>query len=64
VHDNRTLKRVGQRPVLGAVSMVLNPQAIARRRRGRFVFFGGLSGLAATYGVTAAAVLLRGMLPF
>jgi hypothetical protein len=64
VHDNRGLKRVGGRPVLGAVSLLLNPQTLARRRRTRLLFFGGVGGLAATYSAVVAVVFLRGMLPF
>jgi polysaccharide chain length determinant protein (PEP-CTERM system associated) len=64
VHDNRSLKRVGGRPVLGAVSLLLNPQTLARRRRTRLLFFSGVGGLAATYSAVVAAVFLRGMLPF
>ncbi len=62
-YDNRGLKRIGQRPVLGAVSMLASPESLKRRRRRRVLFFGGLGGLAATYGVAIAAVFLRGLLP-
>jgi polysaccharide chain length determinant protein (PEP-CTERM system associated) len=64
VHDNRGLRRVGARPVLGAVSLVLNPKVLARRRRTALLFLGGVGGLAATYSAAIAAVFLRGMLPF
>jgi hypothetical protein len=64
VHDNRSLKSVGGRPVLGAVSMLLNPETLARRRRAALLFFGGVGGLAATYSAVIAAVFLRSMLPF
>jgi polysaccharide chain length determinant protein (PEP-CTERM system associated) len=64
VHDNRGLLRVGARPVLGAVSLVLNPKVLARRRRTALLFLGGVGGLAATYSAAIAAVFLRGMLPF
>ncbi|HZM35237.1 MAG TPA: XrtA system polysaccharide chain length determinant [Burkholderiales bacterium] len=64
VHDGRTLKRIAGRPVLGAVSLLLNPQTLARRRRSWLWFFGGVGGLAASYSVAIAAVFLRGMLPF
>lgn len=63
-HDSRGLKRVGQRPVLGAVSLVLNDSVLARRRRSRTLFVGGLGVLAATYGGVIGAVFLRGLLPF
>ena len=64
VHDNRALRRVGARPVLGAVSLVLSPHVLARRRRSALLFLGGVGGLAATYSAAIAAVFLRGMLPF
>jgi polysaccharide chain length determinant protein (PEP-CTERM system associated) len=64
VHDSRTLKRVGKRPVLGAVSIVPGPEVLARRRRSSVAFVGGVSGLAVTYGATVAVVFLRGLLPF
>jgi hypothetical protein len=63
VHDSRGLKRVGQRPVLGAVSLMPSPETLRRRRRSRVLFFGGLGGLAATYSAAIAAVFLRGLLP-
>jgi polysaccharide chain length determinant protein (PEP-CTERM system associated) len=63
-HDHGGLKRTIQRPVLGAVSLVANSAVLARRRRSRLLFAGGLGGLAATYSVAIAAVFLRGSLPF
>ena len=63
-HDTRGLKRVGQRPVLGAVSLVLNSAMVAKRRRSRALFVGGLGALAATYGAVIGLVFLRGLLPF
>ena len=33
IHDNRALKRVGQRPVLGAVSLMPSLEVLRRRRR-------------------------------
>ena len=63
-HDSRTLKRVSQRQVLGAVSLVLNPIVLAQRRRSALVFFGGISGLAASYCAAVAAVFFRGILPY
>ena len=64
VHDNRALRRVGNRPVLGGVSLVLSPQVLTRRRRSALLFLGGVGGVAATYSAAIAAVFLRGMLPF
>jgi len=64
VHDNRSLKRVGGRPVLGAISLIVNDAVLAARRRARILFMSGLGGLAATYAAVLAAVFLRGALPF
>lgn len=64
VHDKRTLNRVGGRPVLGAVSLIINDAVLVRRRRARMVFLGGLGGLAATYASIALAVFLQDGLPF
>ena len=58
LHDNKTLQRIGKRPVLGAVSLIGNVAVLARRRRSRLVFLSGLGGLAATYGSVIAMVLL------
>lgn len=59
-HDNRGLKAVGMRPVLGAVSLIRSAQVKAKRRRRAVVFFGGLGGLAASYGLAIAFVFVRG----
>ena len=64
VHDPRSLRRVGGRPVLGAVSLVFTPQTVAKRRRRSIAFYSGIGGLAATYGAVIAVVFLRGALPF
>lgn len=63
-HDGRGLKRAAQRPVLGAVSLVLSDTVVAKRRRSRVVFAGGVTALVATYGAVVAVVFLRGLLPF
>jgi polysaccharide chain length determinant protein (PEP-CTERM system associated) len=63
-HDNQGLKRVGQRPVLGAVSLIPKPSVLAKRRRSRLLFAGGLGGLAATYSAAIAVVFFRGLFPF
>ena len=63
-NDNRTLKRVGQRPVLGAVSMIASNALRKARRRSRWLFAGGLSALAATYSAAIGAVFMRELLPF
>jgi hypothetical protein len=64
VHDSRSLKSIAGRPVLGAVSLLLNPQTLSRRRRSSLWFYSGVGGLAASYSVAIAAVFLRGALPF
>jgi polysaccharide chain length determinant protein (PEP-CTERM system associated) len=63
VYDNRMLRRVSGRPVLGAVSLIVNEAVLAKRRRLRVLFVSGLGGLAATYAGVLAAVFLRGSLP-
>ena len=63
-HDNRGLKQVAQRPVLGAVSVIPSPAILKQRRRSRLLFYGGVGGLAATYSGAIAAVFLRTLLPF
>ena len=64
IHDGRTLKRVGGRPVLGAVSLMPSAAVRLQRRRRRLWFFGGLGGLAAAYATVIVAVFARAMLPF
>jgi len=63
-HDNRNLKTVGKRPVLGSVSLMRSAQVLANARRRAILFFGGLGGLAATYGAAIALVFIRGVTPF
>ena len=64
VHDNRGLKTVGRRPVLGAVSLIRNAQVVAKRRRRAVLFFGGVGGLVATYGAAILIVFVRNIFPF
>ena len=64
LYDSSGLKRIAQRPVLGTVSLVRNPDVITRRRRGALAFLGGLGGLAATYAGVLGVVFFRGLLPF
>ena len=64
LHDHRSLRRVGGRPVLGAVSLLSTPHVMAKRRRRLILFYGGIGGLAATYSAMIGVVFLRGMLPF
>ena len=63
-HDGRGLKKLGQRPVLGSVSMWRTPEVLARRRRGMFAFLGGVGGLGATYAAVLALAFFRTLLPF
>jgi hypothetical protein len=63
-YESRVLKGIGQRPVLGSISLVLNPAIVARRRRINSWFFGGIGALVATCGAVVAAIFLRGLLPF
>lgn len=63
-HDSQNLRRVGQRPVLGAVSLIPSKAVLRKRRRSRLLFFGGVSGLTATYMAAIGMVFLRGLLPF
>lgn len=64
LHDSRGLRRIGRRPVLGAVSMIANAALRVRRRRSALAFFGGLGGLAATCSAVLAIVFVRHLLPF
>jgi polysaccharide chain length determinant protein (PEP-CTERM system associated) len=63
-HDARTLNRITQRPVLGAVSLIRSPQVLSRARRRALAFFGGIGALAATYAGVLALVFFRTLLPF
>jgi polysaccharide chain length determinant protein (PEP-CTERM system associated) len=63
-HDNRGLSRVGQRPVLGAVSLLRSPAVLATRRRRALVFFSGVGSLAAMYSAVLTLVFFRSLLPF
>lgn len=64
-HDNRGLKAIGKRPVLGAVSLIRNAEVLAKQRQRAVVFFGSLGGLAATYAAAIAIVFVRsGLSPF
>lgn len=63
-HEMDGLKRVGQRPVLGALSLMRSPAVLSKRRRRAFAFATGVGGLAATYSAVMAVVFFRGMLPF
>jgi len=47
--DLRSLGAFAERPVLGAVSMVVDDAQRSRHRRGLMLFFGGVGGLLATF---------------
>ena len=51
VHDVRRLRELGGRPVLGSVTLLANSEVVRRRRRGRWLFAGGVASLVAAYGV-------------
>ena len=63
-HDKSNLKTIGKRPVLGTVSLIRNSQVLARQRRRAMLFFGGLGGLAATYGAAILIVFINTLTPF
>jgi polysaccharide chain length determinant protein (PEP-CTERM system associated) len=63
-HDNRKLREIAQRPVLGAVSLIPNKAMLARRRRSALYFFGSFGGLLTAYGAAIAFVFVKGLLPF
>lgn len=60
-HDHRGLRKIGLRPVLGAVTLIPTLSVLQRRRRGALLFFGGAGGLAAVYGAAIAVVFYRSM---
>jgi len=57
-HDGRSLRAIEGRPVLGAVSLLVDNKLVAKRRRLNFAFFGSLAGLFACYGAGIALLLL------
>ena len=63
-HDARALKKIGQRPMLGTVSLIRSPEVLSRGRRRTLLFAGGVGGLAAAYGAILVAVFFRPLLPF
>ncbi len=59
-HDSRHLREIAKRPVLGTISMLETNFMKRGRRRQLYLFFGGLGGLAASFVmVIAALVVLR-----
>jgi len=63
-HDRGSLKRIAQRPVLGAVSLIRSPAVVGKRRRSTLLFLGGLGGLVASYGAAIAVVFIGVRLPY
>ncbi len=56
--DRRSLGEFAERPILGAVSTVIDEPLRIRRRRGLLIFCGGLASLFATFGALLAFALL------
>ena len=56
--DLRSLGEFAERPILGAVSTVVDEPMRIRRRRGFLIFCGGLASLFATFGALLAFALL------
>ncbi len=61
-HSTRTLRELGQRPVLGSVSLRPNPTAIRRDRQMMAAFTAAIAGLVVSYGAWMAwlAMTARG----
>jgi polysaccharide chain length determinant protein (PEP-CTERM system associated) len=59
IHDNRTLREVSGRPVLGSVSRLPVAALVWRARRAMVAFAGGVTALLAVYGVGIAWLALR-----
>lgn len=62
IDSARTLREVGKRPVLGAISLRLDAAAMRRRRIGNFAFGGAVSTLVVLFGAwsTWLAMAMRG----
>jgi polysaccharide chain length determinant protein (PEP-CTERM system associated) len=59
VHDVRRLRELGGRPVLGSVTMLANPEVVRRRRRGTWLFAGGVASLVGAYGVAIGMLVWK-----
>jgi polysaccharide chain length determinant protein (PEP-CTERM system associated) len=57
-HDERRLREVSGRPVIGTVALAMTDRNLARRRRGLAAFAVSLTGLLSAYGAVMAALLL------
>lgn len=58
-HDQRTLREIAKRPVLGPVSLLPTPALVRQKRRRSLMFAGGVSGLVALFAVVAAFSLVQ-----
>ncbi len=58
VRSARALRELGQRPVLGTVSLLRDPATLRRRRRGNLAFGGALSSLVLSMGAWIAWISL------
>ena len=61
-HDARALRQVCKRPILGMVSILQTPAPIKIRRRGAYLFAGGVGALFAAVITVVALSLLIGRL--
>jgi polysaccharide chain length determinant protein (PEP-CTERM system associated) len=59
VADATTLRTIAQRPVLGTISMQLDPRMMVRARLGMAAFASGVFGLVAAHGAWAGWVLMN-----
>jgi polysaccharide chain length determinant protein (PEP-CTERM system associated) len=57
-HNGRALREFAGRPLLGMVSMIVDPEIRRKRRRSTLLFAGGMSGLMASYVVAIAIIAL------
>ena len=56
--DMQVLRDVTGLPVLGAVSMIADPERMGTQRRGRIVFLGGVGALVGLFGAMTVWLLL------
>jgi uncharacterized protein involved in exopolysaccharide biosynthesis len=59
-HDSASLSEATDRPLLGTLSMLANVTVRKQRRRTLVLFFGGMSGLLATFMAVMAVALMMG----
>ncbi len=58
--DARSLRELTQRPVLGTVSLLNSPAVVAKRRRGLFMFAGGVAALVGMFATAMLYLSVRG----